>query len=97
MSPEGENVSATWLPILPNLLIWIAGVVAMRDVGSIVTSPFAAMDPARKVSEETCPPPPARRLRMKRRPPSGAPDWSGWVTMLGLNNAAASKEYSWRK
>ena len=31
---------------------------------------------------------------MKRRPPFGAPDWSGCGTMLGLNSAEASNEYS---
>ena len=59
--------------------------------------PSAAMMPARNVSDETCPSPTARRLRMKRRPPSGVPDWSGCGTMLGLNSADASKEYSCRK
>ena len=29
---------------------------------------------------------------MKRTAPFGAPDWSGCGTMLGLNNAEASKE-----
>jgi len=34
---------------------------------------------------------------MKRRLPAGVPDWSGCGTMLGLNNAEASNEYSCMK
>ena len=34
---------------------------------------------------------------MKRKPPFGAADWSGCGTMLGLNKAEASNEYSLRK
>ncbi len=44
-----------------------------------------------------CPSPTARRLKMKRQPFSGAPVWSGCRTMLGLNKADASNEYSLRK
>ena len=41
--------------------------------------------------EEMWPSPVARRLMMKRRQPSGTPDWSGWGTIDGLNKAADSK------
>jgi hypothetical protein len=52
------------------------------------------MVPDRNVSDEMCPSPTARRLRMNRQPFAGAPDWSGCRTMLGLNKADASNEYS---
>src|SRR5271167_1501113 len=55
------------------------------------------MIPVRKVMEEICPSPVARKLRIKRRAPEGRSDWSGCGTMDGLNSAADSKEYSDRK
>ena len=66
-------------------------------VGSTATLPSAAMVPDRNVSDEICPSPTARRLKMKRQPFFGAPVWSGCRTMLGLNKADASNEYSLRK
>ena len=53
--------------------------------------------PERKVIDEMCPSPVARRLRMNRRDPSGRPDWSGCQTIDGLNRAADSSAYSWVK
>ena len=50
--------------------------------------------PVRKVMEEMCPSPVARRLKMKRSAPLGNPVWSGCGTMDGLNSAADSGEYS---
>ena len=47
---------------------------AKRVVGSTLTVPSAAIIPDRKVSDEMWPSPTARRLRMKRNPPGGAPD-----------------------
>ena len=44
--------------------------------------------------EDTWPSAVARKLRMKRNEPGGTSDWSGCGTMDGLNNAAASSEYS---
>ena len=73
------------------------GTDARRAVGSTATLPSAAMVPDRNVSDEICPSPTARRLKMNRQPFSGAPVWSGCRTMLGLNKADASNEYSWRK
>ena len=35
-----------------------------------------------------------RTLMTKRTEPTGADDWSGWATMLGLHSDAASMEYS---
>src|ERR1700722_795206 len=55
------------------------------------------MIPVRKVMEEICPSPVARKLRTKRRAPKGRSDWSGCGTMEGLNSAADSKEYSQTK
>src|ERR1017187_868525 len=49
------------------------------------------MIPVRKVMEEICPSPVARKLRIKRRAPEGRSDWSGCGTMEGLNSAADSK------
>src|SRR4051794_35229073 len=66
---------------------------ARRTVGSIVTPPFAK----RNVRDEIWLSPTARRLKMNRQPFFGAPDWSGCRTMLGLNKADASNEYSLRK
>ena len=48
------------------------GIDARRAVGSTLTLPSAAIEPERNVSEETCPSPTARRLRMKRFAPAGA-------------------------
>src|SRR5579872_4739928 len=53
--------------------------------------------PVRKVIEEICPSPVARKLRIKRRAPGGRSDWSGCGTMEGLKSAADSKEYSQTK
>jgi hypothetical protein len=55
------------------------------------------MVPDLNVSDEICPSPTARRLKMNRQLFSVEPDWSGCRTMLGLNKADASKEYSLRK
>jgi hypothetical protein len=74
----------------------ILGAMSARADSHIIDSP-TAMVPARNVSDDTCPSPTARRLRMKRRLPFAIPDWSGCGTMLGLNSADASKEYSCRK
>src|ERR1017187_6505612 len=52
------------------------------------------MIPVRKVMEEMCPSPVARKLRINRRVPGGRSVWSGCGTMDGLNRAADSKEYS---
>jgi hypothetical protein len=65
-----------------------------RDAGSISIPPAPSTIPERKVIEEMCPSPVARRLRMTRSEPSGRSDWSGWGTMLGLKSAAHSNEYS---
>jgi len=107
---EGENLGVILArgPLPPKRALEIAaqaaaalealgGLDASLDVGSTARLPSAAMAPARNVSDDTCPSPTARRLRMKRSAPSGIPDWSGCGTMLGLNNAEASKEYSLRK
>src|SRR6202162_2650981 len=75
----------------------IFGTDARRAVGSTATLPSAAIVPDRNVRDEICPSPTARRLRMNRQLFSGALDWSGCRTMLGLNKADASKEYSLRK
>ena len=67
-------------------------------VGSSMRIRFAAsITPERKVIEEICPSPVARRLRMNRRDPSGRPDWSGCQIIDGLNRAADSRAYSWLK
>jgi len=73
------------------------GTAARRAVGSTATLPSAPIVPDRNVIDEICPSPTARRLRMNRQPLAGALDWSGWRTMLGLNRADASNEYSCRK
>src|SRR4029077_5778585 len=91
------NVTSTSSPPATTIRFFTVGIVARRAVGSTDTLPSAELHPDRNVWDEICPSPTARRLRMKRRPPSGAPDWSGWETMLGLNSADASKEYSCRK
>ena len=56
--------------------------------------PPASIIPERNVMDEMWPSPVARRLMMTRSEPSGTSLWSGWGTMLGLNSAAHSKEYS---
>ena len=58
---------------------------------------WALTVPVRKVIEEMCPSPVARKLKMKRNAPRGKSDWSGCGTMEGLNKAADSGEYSWVK
>ena len=71
-----------------------SGSVTNRVGASIRTRPSASMTPERKVIDEMCPSPVARRLRMNRREPSGRPDWSGCQTIDGLNSAADSSAYS---
>ena len=73
------------------------GTAARRTVGSTRTLPSPEMVPDRNVSDETCPSPTARRLRMNRQPCSRAPVWSGCRTILGLKSAEASNEYSFKK
>jgi len=97
MSGACSKTNSTSSPIGPAVRCVMLGLVASRAVGSTVMPPSAAMAPVRNVSDDTCPSPTARRLRMKRRLPLGIPDWSGCGTMLGLNSAEASKEYSCRK
>ena len=92
--PEDDlNLVADW----PGVEYPIRGLEASRAVGSTAMLPSAAMVPVRNVSDDTCPSPTARRLRIKRRLPAGVPDWSGCGTMLGLNSADASNEYSFMK
>jgi hypothetical protein len=57
----------------------------------------ASNNPLRKAMEETWPSAVARKLKMNRSEPGGTFDWSGCGTIEGLNNAAASSEYSWVK
>src|ERR1041384_5844236 len=96
-SSSGPNATSTSSPLLVGVRLLIFGTDAKRAVGSTETLPYAAMEPDRKVSDETCPSPTARKLKMNRQPFSGAPVWSGCRTMLGLNRAEASNEYSLRK
>src|SRR5260221_4869788 len=96
-SSSGLNVNSISSPSDLDTRSLIRGLEARRAVGSTVRLPSAAMVPARNVSDDTCPSPTARRLRIKRRPPFGASDWSGCGTMLGLDQADASNEYSLRK
>ena len=96
-SSSGRNITSTSSPLGLDVRLRIFGTDARRAVGSTDTLPSAAMVPDRNVSDEICPSPTARRLRMNRQPFSGAPDWSGCRTMLGLNRADASNEYSLRK
>src|SRR5260221_3701626 len=96
-SSSGLKVDSISSPYGLNTRSLIRGLEARRAVGSTVRLPSAAIVPARNVKDDTWPSPTARRLRMKRKPPFGASDWSGCGTMLGLNRAEASNEYSLRK
>src|ERR1700675_3189239 len=96
-SSSGLKVNSIQSPSGPDTWRLIRGLEARRAVGSTVKLPSAEMVPTRNVSDDTCPSPVARRLRMKRKPPFGASDWSGCGTMLGLNKAEASNKYSLRK
>src|SRR6185295_1635496 len=96
-SSSGPNITSTSSPRDLAVRLVTLGMDARRAVSSMPTFPFATNDPERKVKEEMCPSPTARRLRIERQPPLGAFDWSGCRTTLGLNKAEASKEYSCRK
>ena len=64
---------------------------------STATSPAASTVPVRNPMLDRWPSPMPRTLMTKRTEPTGAEDWSGWATMLGLHSDAASMEYSWVK
>ena len=84
-SSSGRKITSTTSPLGLDVRLAILGTDARRAVGSTATLPSAPMVPDRNVSDEMCPSPTARRLRMNRQPSCGAPDWSGCRTMLGLN------------
>src|SRR5207248_645818 len=51
---------------------------ARKRVGGLIEILFSASTkPVRKVTEEMCPSPVARKLRIKRKEPGGRLDWSG--------------------
>jgi hypothetical protein len=50
--------------------------------------------PERKHSDEMCPSPVARSVRMNRREPLATPFWLGCQMIDGLNSAADSSAYS---
>ena len=58
------------------------------ETGSIDTCPSDQMMPRRKMIDEMCPSPTARRLITKRTAPSGSPLWTRAGTIDGLNSAA---------
>ena len=62
---------------------------------SMWSSPARPRTPVRNSTDERCPSPTARRLRMNRQLPGETPDWSGCATAEGLNRAAASTANSW--
>jgi hypothetical protein len=68
-----SKLSSTSSPVAPAVRVTRGGVEAKRVVGSIVTAPSGSMIPDLNVSEETCPSPTARRLKMKLVLPSGTP------------------------
>src|SRR6187399_1764368 len=72
-SSSGRKTSSTSSPFVPGVRLRTFGTDARRAVGSTDTLPSAAMVPERNVSEDTCPSPTARRLKMNRQPFSGAP------------------------
>src|SRR4051794_40557672 len=87
----------TPLPLFSTSASSIRGATAVALGGSTITALSEAQVPVRKVIEETCPSPMPRSERTNRMVPPGTSDWSGWRTMLGLNKAAASNEYSSQK
>ena len=58
------------------------------ETGSSDSWPSDRMMPRRKMIDEMCPSPTARRLIRKRTSPSGNPSWSRAGTIDGLNSAA---------
>src|SRR6185312_9017034 len=89
-SSSGPKRTCTSSPFPIGVRAVTIGTAARRTVGSTRTLPSLEMVPDRNVSDETCPSPTARRLRMNRQPSSGAPVWSGCRTILGLKSAEAS-------
>ena len=74
-----------------------SGAVTKRVGSSMRMRHSESTVPLRKVIEEICPSPVARRLSRNRREPGSSPDWSGCHTIEGLKSAADSSEYSWVK
>ena len=95
----GQSIDTTmgFTPLEGLMMGTRSGSIANGEGGVSVMRFCALTTPMRKVMEEMCPSPVARRLRMKRNPPFGTPDWSGCGTMDGLNSAADSGEYSCKK
>ena len=59
--------------------------VETKRVGSFKVILFSlSITPDLKVIDEICPSPVARKLKIKRRLPSGKSDWSGCHTIEGL-------------
>ena len=61
-------------PVCGGANFWPRNLAWDGEDDPIFRPPSAAIVPTRNVSDDTCPSPMARRLRMKRKPPFGASD-----------------------
>ena len=85
MSSSGLKVTSISSPSGPDDRLRIFGLDASRAVGSTLTAAVGGDRPGPERQRRDVPFADGAQAQDEAQPPSGAPDWSGCGTMLGLN------------